>query len=109
MLFLGVLALRVTFQKFYAKLSFFSLKVTLSFCLNTESFPPLFSLYFHCFSRMSVSVLTTLCCKYEGSSLLLFQGRIFDYGFKNSFHFLPMHVSFFFFFLACLLCLLFFP
>lgn len=64
MLFLGVLALRVTVQKFYAKLSFFSLKVMLSFCLN------------------------------EGSSLLLFQGGIFDYSFKNSFHFLPMHVSF---------------
>ena len=40
-----------------------------------------FPLYFHCFSSMSVSVLTTLCCKYEGSSLLLFQGRIFDYSF----------------------------
>lgn len=53
--------------------------------LLPESWKLFFRLYFRCFSSMSVSVLTTLCCKYEGSSLLLFQGRIFDYSFKIPF------------------------
>lgn len=58
MLFLGVLALRITVQKFYAKLSFFSLKVMLSFCLNTESF---FSLYISIVFLACLSQYWPLC------------------------------------------------
>lgn len=102
MLFPGVLALRLAID---AKLIFFSLKVTLCFCLNPERFS-FFFLYITIVLLEYASVLTGLCCKYEGSSLLLIQGRFFDYHLKNSLIFFLCLCWLFFF--ACLLCLSFF-